>query len=479
VNLRRLYIPLWMKLACFGALGISVTHAVHLMIGGSVASTALVREQEARALDVARLVARQASNPVLVDDRVSLQELVEQAMVGEHLAWCFVSEGPEVLASSFHGGTPSALVNLRENGAPGPRVVNDRAGHFLDVAAPILGGAAGEVRVGIDLQPLQRARRDLAYYLGLVALLTIGLGTGAAFAVGRQVTEPVGRLVTVADRFDPARPPRPLATNGNDELNDLTVRFNQMMQRLHVAYVQHQQALRQSASSERLVALGSLVAGVAHEVNNPLAGLKNIHSSLRRGDLPPQRQREYLELMGDSVARIEDIVRRLLDFGRLRPLTLVAQRPSALLGEVSRLVAPALRVRKVTLAESLAAEDDVAVMADRVQVGQALLNLILNALFVTPEGGEIRIWVRSRPGQRGLAVADRGPGIPPELRERVLDPFFSTKPEGEGTGLGLTVTRTIADAHHGDLTFEFPEQGGTVVTLWLNEEAAAPPAARP
>jgi two-component system, NtrC family, sensor kinase len=84
----------------------------------------------------------------------------------------------------------------------------------------------------------------------------------------------------------------------------------------------------------------------------------------------------------------------------------------------------------------------------------------------------VRIRLRQRPGGLGLAVEDSGPGIPPHIRPRILDPFFSTKPEGEGTGLGLSVTRTIMDAHGGELAFEFPAGGGTVATLWLRTAPA-------
>lgn len=139
---------------------------------------------------------------------------------------------------------------------------------------------------------------------------------------------------------------------------------------------------------------------------------------------------------------------------------------------MARLVGPAVRQRSVALLELDDGVDDVHVMADRIQVGQALLNLVLNGLFVTPKNGQLRVRLRRRLGWCGIAVEDDGPGIPAELRDRVLDPFFSTKPEGEGTGLGLTVTRSIVDAHGGELTFEFPPSGGTVVTVWLRQAGA-------
>lgn len=96
-----------------------------------------------------------------------------------------------------------------------------------------------------------------------------------------------------------------------------------------------------------------------------------------------------------------------------------------------------------------------------------MLNLLINAAYVTPSGGQIRLCARERAEHLGLAVEDDGPGIPEDLRARIAEPFFSTKPAGEGTGLGLSITRSIAEAHGGELTFEFPERGGTVATLWL------------
>jgi signal transduction histidine kinase len=280
------------------------------------------------------------------------------------------------------------------------------------------------------------------------------------------MARPVGELLAAADRLDPRDEVRHLAVRGSDEFGELSERFNSMVDRLKAAHVEHQASIRKSAESQRLAALGSLMAGVAHEVNNPLAGLKNCVTALRRKQLSPEAEVEYLELMSSSVDRIENIVRRLLDFGRPQPLHLRPEPVERLTREAAALVAPLMKAHRVEL--DLTAEENgrTSVLADRHQVAQALLNLLLNALYVTPQGGRVRLRVRDRDGLRGIAVEDEGPGIPAELRERVLDPFFSTKPEGEGTGLGLSVTRAIVEAHGGELTLEFPGRG-TVATVWL------------
>ena len=464
-------IRLWMKLAAFAAIGVVCTQTSYMVLGGRIAERALAREQEGHGIDLARLVAQEATDAVLVDDQVLLQEIVGGAAASEHVAYCFIERDGRILASSFAGTTPPGLAGLRRGANPprGALLVRSGAAHYLDVSEPILEGSVGFVRLGLDRGPLQAAAQELAVVLGVIAISAMLAGLVAAFVVGRRVARPVGELLAAADRFDPAAKSSPVAARGTDEFADLARRFNLMMARLQAAHDEKQRALQKSIATERLVALGSLVAGVAHEVNNPLAGLKNCRRRLERDDLPPLKRRQYSELMGESLARIEAVVRRLLDFGRPQPLRLHEVSPEDLARESCDFIRPLLRERKIELEERVGdSVRGLRVLADRRQVGQALLNLVLNAAFVTPEGGQIRLRLRRKAPLCGLSVEDDGPGIPLEIRDRILDPFFSTKPEGEGTGLGLTLTRTIVDAHGGDLTFEFPETG-TVATIWLRE----------
>jgi signal transduction histidine kinase len=451
----------------FAAIGVSLTHAVHLALGAHVAARALARDQELLGRHVAKLVATQAAEPVLVNDSVALQEIVNGA-AGGGVSYCFILRGGQVIASSMREGTPPALAALREPGDASPVVVVRQGTRYLDLAEPILDGQPGVVRIGLDMTSLRSTRRELAILLGIIAVTVIAGGLVAAFVVGNRVGRPVRELLEAADRFDPAGQEIPVVPRGYAEIAVLAERFNRMMARLRAAHDEQLRARAKAVATERMAALGSLVAGVAHEVNNPIAGMKSCLHRLQSEDVPPETLEEYLGLLEDGVTRIEDVMRRLLDFARPRPTRLESARPAALAREGAALIQPLLRNRRITLREVRDDGTDVAVLADRTQIGQALLNLLLNAAFVTPEGGEIRLHVRRAPGRCGLAVEDDGPGIPIAVRHRITDPFFSTKPEGEGTGLGLSVTRTIAEAHGGELAFEFPERG-TVATLWLRE----------
>lgn len=471
-NKRGPRIRLWWKLAAMAALGVIAMHAAHLTIGLHIASTTITREQAQLGRSIARLVADRAADSVLVDDDVTLDAIASSAVRADQggVAYCFILRDGQVAASSFEGAPPPTLVAARTAGDHAPIVLVRDGVRVLDVSEPILDGV-GEVRVGLDMSHAKEMRERLILDVGLLALAVIAAGIVAALAMSRSIARPVRDMLVAVDRFDPGAEDVPLVTpRGSDEIAVLSNRFNQMLLRLRASFVEQQRGRQRAVETERMVALGSLVAGVTHEVNNPLAGLKNCVHRLRRADLTEAKREEYLGLMEVGLGRIENVVQALLDFARPHPLELEVTHTTDLARAAIRLVEPQLARRRIRCR----VEDEGrggAVLADRHRVGQALVNLLLNAAYATADGGEIRVRLRYRAKTYAIAVEDDGPGIPPELRGRILDPFFTTKPVGEGTGLGLSVTKTIVDVHGGELAFEFPKAGGTIVTIWL---AAAP-----
>jgi signal transduction histidine kinase len=131
-----------------------------------------------------------------------------------------------------------------------------------------------------------------------------------------------------------------------------------------------------------------------------------------------------------------------------------------------RLIEPTLR-KKLIQIEPDVALGQVGVSVDRTQIMQALINIMLNAAQAAPDGSTVTVSVTRAPGRVGIAVRDQGPGMTEEVIKNACDPFFTTKPEGEGTGLGLAVTQSIAHAHGGDLTFDSAPGEGTTVTFWV------------
>ncbi len=237
------------------------------------------------------------------------------------------------------------------------------------------------------------------------------------------------------------------------------------------------EALRQS---EKLSAMGSLLAGVAHELNNPLAIVMGRASLLEEkcGEIPDLKS--DATRIREAAERCGRIVRTFLNMARSRP----AQHAAVALNDLARAAADVLaysfRSHGIALELELASELP-NVSADADQIGQVVLNLLVNAqqslaahegerrVFVTTgveaarDGGETRVWLR---------VADNGPGVPESVRERIFEPFFTTKPEGVGTGLGLAVSSSLAREHGGELALEPTERGACFrLTLPVNGHA--------
>ncbi len=217
------------------------------------------------------------------------------------------------------------------------------------------------------------------------------------------------------------------------------------------------EALRQS---EKLSAMGALLAGVAHELNNPLSILMG-RAALLEGKATDPAIRDDSARIKAAADRCGRIVRAFLSMARKKPV----ERHSAQLNDVVQgaldLLGYNLRTAGIQVRTEMA-KDLPAIEMDADQIGQITVNFLVNAqqaLADQPPPREIVVSTSQEAGALVLRVADNGPGVPSEIRERIFDPFFTTKPEGSGTGVGLSVSRAIAREHNGELLLEDTPQG--------------------
>ncbi|HTV01676.1 MAG TPA: PAS domain-containing protein [Luteitalea sp.] len=238
---------------------------------------------------------------------------------------------------------------------------------------------------------------------------------------------------------------------------------------------------QQLRRAERLASIGTLAAGVAHELNNPLQAILSFVQMLRLGQDRPA-DGDTLAIMQREVERMAKIVADLKQVARStqdRPAPKVGVDLNEVVRHVTRMQAYRLRTANIELTEALS-DDLLPILADRGQVEQVVLNLLVNAihaLAVTPSGG--RLTVATAPSPRGvtLEVIDEGTGIAREHVERIFDPFFTTKPPGEGTGLGLSVVHSIVAEHGGDIAVESDPGVGTSMRVDWPAALGAPHAA--
>ena len=245
--------------------------------------------------------------------------------------------------------------------------------------------------------------------------------------------------------------------------------------------ISEQQMLEaQLIQSEKMAAVGTLVSGVAHELNNPLTSIAGLSEFLLEQPAGAVLERRHLQVINEEAERAGRIVRDLLTFSRKGP----AERTPVDLGDVVQrtvqLMAYEMKRRGVSVLTSIASGVP-PVLGDRYQLQQVVLNLLSNAAHALgtlppdrPRQVEVKV---SAEGARAmLRVIDTGPGIPPDVKAQMFSPFFTTKAPGEGTGLGLFVSYGIAEAHGGMLSAEsVPGEGATLIlSLPVAETAPAP-----
>lgn len=214
---------------------------------------------------------------------------------------------------------------------------------------------------------------------------------------------------------------------------------------------------------ERLATIGQMTTTIAHEIRNPLTALKGAVDLLAE-ETNPEDVKLYVEVIQQEVNRLAEIAEEFLEFAR--PFRIVRRR-EAIRPVIERSVRPfATVLRETNIALECEVPLDLTAYIDPSRIEQALRNLVQNAVQAMDiSGGTITIRTIETECEIGIQVADTGPGVSPELRERIFSPFFTTRTRG--TGLGLSIVQKIAEGHQGRVSVECPPEGGSIFTIWL------------
>lgn len=407
--------------------GCSIFSGTVLAVTRSSSMTAL----QLRTADMAQAQLSAHAGPVadrvLVDDEIGVRTLLA-GIVSTNADW--------VRLDLDRPGHPTVGAH-RVGGAI--RVdAGDSAEAGIVVEAPLLDGSPGALRAWISSDADRAAvaaqtRRLLALLLALSAA-----GVLAAAILGHWLTAPLVEMAALVQRLGPGRwndtfqvPP------GEGEVTVLADALQAMVRRLAIAEADLDVSRRRMVEVEKLAAVGTLAAGVAHEVANPISGAAACVRRLGRHDLPQDRRDEYAGLATEALERATRVLTDLMAYARPGIAGSEDLDGGTVVTRAARLVASTARC-DVALVEG----PPLRVRWPRQQVEQVLTNLLLNAVHAAKD--RVTVGWRICKGEVHVEVTDDGEGIPPEVLSRVFEPFFTTRPVGHGTGLGLSVSLALA-----------------------------------
>lgn len=229
--------------------------------------------------------------------------------------------------------------------------------------------------------------------------------------------------------------------------------------------VSERKALQQAIQSQKMESLGTMAGYIAHDFNNLLTTILGFAGLISRSPRLDADDRESLALIEDAAHRAAELTTRLLTFARGGLVSFCEMDLREVITETLALSQPTLHPG-LTVTADLPAEA-VPIEGDPGQLQQAVMNIMRNACDALAGSGTIAVSLRSSEGEAVLTIADDGPGMDEDIRTRIFEPFFSTKPFGSGTGLGMAITYSIVQGHHGTIIVESAPGAGTTFTISL------------
>ncbi|MBN1947976.1 MAG: cache domain-containing protein [Bradymonadales bacterium] len=413
-------------------------------------------------------------------DTIKEQVFLNQTYRGQDIGTATIFQGDLRISTNVPNEDGTRGIGTRMSAEVTERVLNqgriwaDRAfvlnDWYITAYEPIRdpdGQVIGALYVGLLEKPFTHQRHIvLAVFLPLVAFTTLA-SLGLLFLTTRHVLRPIDRVIGMTQKVIAGDMTARVGIRPPGEMGVLCSSIDEMADAVYERGRIYEAEYRQQIiQSEKLASIGRLASGIAHEINNPLTGVLTFSSLLQKSPTMGEQEKEDLDLIIRETTRVRDIVRGLLDFAR-------ESKPHKHPVQVNEVIRRAMMlVRSQKEHKDIVWQDRLAeglpmVLGDRNQIEQVVVNLSLNACEAMPDGGTLTIESSQQDNEVVIVVQDTGIGISEENLPQIMDPFFTTKPVGQGTGLGLSVVYGIVHQHAGTIDVQSQLGSGTTFTVRL------------
>jgi two-component system NtrC family sensor kinase len=502
---KKIYIPLFWKLIIAISANILIFGSVITVIISQHTRHSLQKESYKLGHYIAHNLANQAVPLIENQDQKSLQNLINNIIqIGSTVAYVLI-QGPEnkTLAHSFPDKIPEGIINSlymknhRTESVVRLSTKDINKNIIRDIAEPIPDSNSGMIHVGISEDRIQGEVQKAVQKIIILMVLFLVIGNLGAGILAYLITNPIKTISNVIEELDFSTSklrlhPRIRAKKQHtgrfrgairitDELDYLTEKLNTMIDRLENTYKELDRAQTNLIHSEKLASVGTLTAEIAHEINNPIAGLKNCIRRIRNNPGNTPQNQTYLEMMQEAALKMESMVAGLLDYSRQEKVIFGKVNIREVIEKTLQLISYKIEIYQIEIINDI--KDTVPpINGSFNHLEQVFVNFLVNAIHAINEickidtvcKRQIHIAAEVENSNLIIRMEDTGTGISSAAREKIFDPFYTTREMGMGTGLGLYVCYNIIKAHKGEIRVESQIGEGTtfLVTLPLNNKAA-------
>jgi two-component system NtrC family sensor kinase len=496
--MNKLFLPLFWKFVIGIVLIVAIFGSINIHLTKHLVYESLENEIQKRGFYITRNLAERVVTPIMYDDIATLYKFTEDIIrIDSNVMYAFIlNKDKEVIAHNFDNNVPIELINANKlgiNETESVVLIKDKDNNdelIRDFAIPILNGEIGIVRVGLSEKKIQTDLNNTIRSILIMIILFLVVGIISAFLFALIITTPIKLISKTTEEFDINSFETAKETNLNsflkffnkihqrfrlrDEIDVLSEKFDKMLVRLNNTYTDLQTAQTSLLQTEKMSTVGTLSAGIIHEINNPIAGIQNCIHRISRNPENIKQNQEYIEMMNDAINKVENVLKGVLNYSRKHDLQLVNIDFSQVITNVLNLTSYQLEKSNILFHQENIGKDFL-VSGSSNHLEQVLLNLLLNSIYavekmksLNPEH-QSEIFVKIFKDEKNFycAVEDNGIGIETNILNNVFNPFFTTKGVDEGTGLGLSICYNIIEAHGGNITVTSKPGVITIFTIQI------------